>query len=233
MTVNSSRSVPKHTLLAILLSAIVIVFTVTVHTTESFLISDHTLKKTAAQYGPAARDRLLEWQHLVNSERENDELRKIRQTNQFFNTIPFLADDLHWGMNDYWATPIELLASDGGDCEDFAIAKYVTLKLLGVEEKKLTLTYVKSLALGQAHMVLTYYPAPEAEPLILDNLSDTVEPASKRTDLLPIYSFNGSGLWLAKQRGQGKMVGTSDRLRRWQDLLDRISGEIPRKEDSP
>ena len=204
-----------------------------VYTTESFLISESTLTTAEKKYGSEARGRLLAWQQLVNTEKESDELKKIRQVNLFFNTVPFLADAVHWGKSDYWATPIELLASAGGDCEDFAIAKYFTLRMLGVADKKITLTYVRALKLDQAHMVLTYYPSPGAEPLILDNLFDTVESASKRPDLLPVYSFNGSGLWLAKQRGQGKMVGSSNRLQRWQDLLSRLPGEINLKENSP
>jgi hypothetical protein len=71
-------------------------------------------------------------------------------------------------------------------------------------------------------MVLTYFSEPGVEPLVLDNLIDSVLPASQRTDLLPIYSFNGTGLWLAKQRGRGKLVGSSSRLKRWQDLLQKM-----------
>jgi hypothetical protein len=71
-------------------------------------------------------------------------------------------------------------------------------------------------------MVLTYFSSPSAEPLVLDNLVGIVKPASERQDLIPIYSFNGTGLWLAKQRGRGKLAGSSSRLKRWQDLLERM-----------
>ena len=72
-------------------------------------------------------------------------------------------------------------------------------------------------------MVLTYYSEPDAEPLVLDNLIDSIHPSSKRTDLLPIFSFNGTGLWTAKQRGLGKLAGNSSRIRLWQDLLQKMS----------
>ena len=81
-------------------------------------------------------------------------------------------------------------------------------------------------------MVLTYYPAPGAEPLVLDNLVDSIKPSSQRADLLPVYSLNGSGLWLANQRGKGKLVGDSDRLKHWRTLIDRISGEMEPNEAS-
>jgi predicted transglutaminase-like cysteine proteinase len=203
-----------------------------VFTGESFVISERTLKRAEDQYGQGARKRLLDWQNLIQTE-GGDNLEKLEKVNRFMNKIPFISDAIHWGKDDYWATPVEFLASDGGDCEEFAIAKYFTLIKLGIAENQLTLTYVKALRLNQAHMVLTYYPAPGKEPLVLDNLVDTIEPSSKRTDLLPVYSFNGAGLWLAKQRNRGKMIGDSNRLKRWQDLIDRMTEEFQENEDAP
>jgi predicted transglutaminase-like cysteine proteinase len=98
--------------------------------------------------------------------------------------------------------------------------------MIGVTEEKLNITYVKAWKLNQSHMVVTYYKKPGAEPLVLDNLVNTIEPATKRTDLLPVYSFNGSGLWLAKERGRGNLVGTSDRLKLWNDLLERMPDSL-------
>ena len=84
------------------------------------------------------------------------------------------------------------------------------------------ITYVKAVKLNQAHMVLAFYPEPGGEPYILDNLIDDIKPASQRKDLVPVYSFNGEGLWLSKLRGQeGKRFGSADKLKNWQDLLTR------------
>ena len=94
---------------------------------------------------------------------------------------------------------------------------------MGIEEEKLNLTYVKALTYNVHHMVLTYFSTPGSEPLVLDNIVADIKPASQRRDLLPIYSFNGTGLWLAKQRGRGKSAGSSSRLKRWQDLVQRMS----------
>jgi len=211
---------------------ILLVTVLPVFTGESFIINERILKRAEEQYGPDARRRLLDWQNLIQNEGGNN-LEKLEKVNRFMNKIPFISDAIHWHKDDYWATPVEFLASDGGDCEDFAIAKYFTLIKLGIAENQLTLTYVKALRLNQAHMVLTYYPAPGKEPLVLDNLIETIEPSSKRTDLLPVYSFNGTGLWLAKQRNRGKMIGDSSRLKRWQDLLDRMTEEFQENEDAP
>lgn len=196
---------------------------------DDFLtVGEGLLRHVEKQYGLSARKRLLAWQDLMRT-RDNDIMKMLNKVNYFFNAIPFVSDAVHWGVEDYWATPVEFLASDGGDCEDFAIAKYFTLRALGVAEKQLTLTYVKALRLGQTHLVLAYYPSPDAEPFILDNLSDTIEPSSRRTDLLPVYSFNASGLWMAKQRGKGEMVGEGRRIRPWRELLDRMTKEFSLK----
>jgi predicted transglutaminase-like cysteine proteinase len=174
------------------------------------------------QYGIGAKKRLLAWQALIRTDLSETDRDKLEKVNDFFNKIRFVDDRIHWKKKDYWATPVEFLSTNGGDCEDFSLAKYFTLKALGVDESKLNLTYVKALELNQAHMVLTYYATPRAEPLVLDNLIQDIRPASKRRDLLPVYSFNGSGLWLAKVRGKGQRVGDSDRLKLWQDLLKRM-----------
>ncbi len=199
---------------------------------ESLVISEQTLQRVERQYGSGARRRLKDWQELLKDD-QGSERNKLERVNRFFNALTFVDDAIHWQTTDYWATPIEFLASQGGDCEDFAIAKYFSLMELGITEEKLALTYVKALRLNQAHMVLTYYSTPGAEPLILDNLNAAILPASKRPDLLPVYSLNGSGLWLAKQRGKGKLIGSSERLKRWREMLDRFNDETQQDKETP
>jgi len=140
--------------------------------------------------------------------------------------MQFISDKKHWHKEDYWATPVEFLSTNGGDCEDFSIAKYFTLLEIGVPDERLRITYVKAIRLNQAHMVLAYYETPESEPLILDNLTKRIQAASQRRDLLPVYSFNGSHLWMAKERGQGRRVaGGSQRINLWRDLNVRMQKE--------
>lgn len=196
----------------------------TVFTAGHFSLSRELLQKAEKKYGKDAYNRLLAWEELVNQDRSTSDRAKLEKVNNFFNSKIRFANDIEvWGVQDYWATPIEFLCKSAGDCEDFAIAKYFTLKAMGISDEKLRITYVKAVQYNIHHMVLTYYSTPEAEPLVLDNLVDSINPASKRTDLVPIFSFNGSGLWMAKQRGQGKMAGSSSRIRLWQDLLQKMS----------
>ncbi len=194
---------------------------------QDFKLGQDIFVTVEKQYGSGARERLLNWEKLIREDNSATDIEKLDKVNKFFNQLLFIDDISHWGKEDYWATPVEFLASQGGDCEDFSLAKYFTLLALGVAEKKLNLTYVKALKLNQAHMVMTYFSKPGADPLVLDNLVGAIIPASQRKDLLPVYSFNGSGLWLAKQRGRGKLVGSSERLKRWQDVLKRMPNIIP------
>ena len=179
-----------------------------------------------AKYGAAAVERVQRWQILSKSELGLNDLDKLRLVNNFFNEVPSVSDLQHWHKQDYWATPLEMLASNGADCEDFAIGKYFTLRELGVPDERLKITYVKArlAPTGQsvAHMVLTYYATPEAEPLVLDNLNGAIKPAHERLDLTPLYSFNASGLWAAKERSLGKWLGSVDDINLWKDLLKRM-----------
>ena len=189
-------------------------------------LSEKLLSKISDVYGVAAKERLLKWQSVVYDNANLDEAGKLEAVNDFFNTNARFVNDIdHWKINDYWATPVEFLSTNGGDCEDFSIAKYFTLKEMGVPVEKMRIMYVKAIELNQAHMVLTYYETPDAEPVILDNLINEIKLASKREDLVPVYSFNGDGLWVSKERGKGLRVGSSKRISLWRDLGLRIKAQ--------
>lgn len=188
---------------------------------------DRLERSLSSRFDTAAKTRFIAWRQMLGEGRSLPELQKIRRINDFFNhQIIFDSDWNIWGQADYWATPLETIGQGRGDCEDFSIAKYYSLLDLGIPLEKLRLVYVKVLTntnegpLSVAHMVLAYYPAPNAEPLVLDNLIPEIRPASRRTDLSPIFSFNSSGLW----QGTGNQSSRSN-LSRWQDLLNRARAE--------
>lgn len=193
---------------------------------EEIGITSEVVDWVEKKYGARARHRVELWKALIEQNDDQSERSKIDLVNDFFNELPFDSDRRLWGKEDYWATPIEALARDGADCEDYSIAKYFTLRALGVSEEKMRITYVKALELNQAHMVLTYYEEPGAVPLVLDNLKERVLLATQRRDLAPVYSFNADGLWLAKNRGEGRKVGTSSNIGLWQELKARMKKEL-------
>lgn len=189
------------------------------------------VQRAQETYGVRAGKRVTTWRTLVMQNRAAglSERQKLEKVNQFFNQMRFIDDIKLWRKKDYWATPLEFLGAAGGDCEDFSISKYFTLLELGIPDEKMRMVYVKALDYNQFHMVVAYYDTPSSVPVILDNLIGSIRPASQRRDLMPIYSFNGSHLWLMKARGQGELAGQSSRLGLWSDLRNRMtSGRLAR-----
>ena len=186
-------------------------------------VSEQLIEVYSRRFGPEARARLEAWKRDAAARKRSPgrEAAMLSEVNRMLNRVRFVDDRVHWGEVDYWATPAESVGSNGADCEDFSIAKYFLLKELGVPVTRLRLTYVKSLKLNQAHMVLAYYERPDAEPLVLDNLEDRVRPASQRADLVPVYSFNDEEVWI-EMRGRS---GSPTQLRNWRALMDRLDWE--------
>lgn len=176
--------------------------------------------------------RFQAWRDFLSHAGVGTDMDKLKKTNEFINRNVRFVDDIgNWGQNDYWATPLETLGKGQGDCEDYVIAKYYSLVLLGVPADRLRLIYVQartgsgSASPAQAHMVLAYYSEPDEEPWVLDNLVGEVRLASRRPDLSPVFSFNAKGIF----SGTGGQVVApavgAGRLSRWEDLLKRVASE--------
>ena len=183
----------------------------------------------AQRAGPRALAGMQALHQVMAAAAALDDAGRLQAINQFYNRrILFRDDAAVWGQVDYWASPLETLNMGQGDCEDFAIAKYFSLVALGVPVTKLRLVYVRAQVGGpqgvvQAHMVLAYHASAEAEPLILDNLISEIRPASRRPDLVPVFSFNGDGLW----QGVGSQAAGDPvaRLSRWRETLAKARAE--------
>lgn len=209
---SSCSSAPHHLLLSSLL-------------VTSMLLSPARPAEAQAEHLPGLSSaisdaRLSSWHNLLGQNPHDDERAQLQRVNDFINrSVTFVSDQQAWGIDDYWATPAQTLLLGQGDCEDFAIAKYFSLVRMGVPSDKLRLTFVKALTQNQAHMVLAYYPTPSAQPLILDNLDTRIRPASERADLLPVYSFNNHGVFLAKS--PQRVSQPPEFLARWNELSER------------
>lgn len=185
--------------------------------------------QTLAQqrYGANASSTVAAWRQLIEEARGLSDPEKLTKVNTFFNRrILYQIDAMVWKQDDYWATPLEFMGRATGDCEDFAIAKYMTLQLLGIGNDNLRLVYVRaktSASTSVAHMVLGYYPQPNVEPMILDNLITSVRQASQRPDLSPVFSFNSEGLWAGAATTSS--ADPTARLSRWRDVLERMRAD--------
>lgn len=187
------------------------------------------MSQAAQRLGPRAVQSVRVLQPLIVTVADQDDESRLVAVNQFFNRRVLFRDDADvWGEHDHWASPLEMLDKGAGDCEDYAIAKYFTLVATGMPASKLRLVYVRAQIGGpggpaQAHMVLAYYAAPSAEPLILDNLIGDVRPASRRPDLTPVFSFNSDGLWQGV--GAAAAGDPAARLSRWRDVMAKARAE--------
>ena len=173
------------------------------------------VSKIELLYGNKAHRRASDWLTLVEDLHDEDLETKIESVNDFFNQLTFINDAELWGKDDYWASMAEFIGAGGGDCEDFTLAKFYTLVFLGVDPSQLQMTYVNAVEYQEAHMVLAYQASPHDEPLILDNIDKRLLPASKRTDLEPIYAFDVNEIWLTKQIGQGQLIGKATTIKPW------------------
>ena len=198
---------------------------VSIFAADTLVLSQKLFDYVQWKYGATAKQRVMDWEKTIGEGKKLPEPEKLQLTNDFFNRVPYYTDQEHWGGGNYWATPVETLATNGGDCEDYAIGKYFTLLAMGMPMDKLKITYAKALKTNQPHMILAYYDTPNADPLILDNLDKVIRHGAERDDLMPVYSFNADGLWLAKERGNGRRISGSDRFSIWNDLIARMSAE--------
>ena len=181
------------------------------------------IQDVETQYGNKAVKRVVNWDELMLENKEISIEDKLKRANRFFNKIRYRSDLEHWGMEDFWATPLEMLGTNHGDCEDYTIAKYFTLLALGIPDEDLRITYVNAVKLGQAHMVLTYYGESKTDPLVLDNLEYWIQPASNRSDLEPVYSFNGAGLWMSQERNRSDFYKNgAQQIDQWAAMLNRL-----------
>lgn len=182
------------------------------------------LRQTAQQkYGSKGVQNLDRWLSTLSSLQNLPEDQQLKEVNSFWNRIALAGEDRHiWGVEDYWASPLETLGRGRADCEDYVIGKYFSLIHLGVPAEKLRLIYVRAQVAGSslAHMVLGYYVTPEAEPLLLDNLTGLIRPASQRPDLTPVFSFNSQGVYVGNQA-----QSSIDRISRWRGLLEKMRTE--------
>lgn len=187
------------------------------------LVAAVVLENARVLFGPAAVKASSRWLSLLEKMRSAPELEQLRAVNNFWNSHLKPADDMAtWGVDDYWATPLESLAKGAGDCEDYVIGKYFSLVFMGMPPEKLRFIYVKA-RLGTesiAHMVLGYYSTPDSEPLVLDSLESRIVSASRRRDLTPVFSFNVRGIYVP-----GARPASVDRIGRWKSLLARMRGE--------
>jgi predicted transglutaminase-like cysteine proteinase len=184
----------------------------------------------AQRWGSSGLENLRALQAMVQQASAEEEMSRLTAVNRFVNIHINYGDDIDvWGSANFWASPVDAIGKGRGSCKEYAFVKYFSLIAAGVPVSQLRLVYVRALldsAEGLqvvAHMVLAYYPAPNREPLILDNLTNDIKPVSERPDLIPIFSFNNEGLWVGFQ---GDPYGDPAlKLVKWRNTLAQAKAE--------
>ena len=179
-----------------------------------------TMKVTAHE----AMTKIARWQAFIQYVRQRSDAEKIAAVNDYFNRFHFVTDATLWGQPDYWATPLQVLAVGGGDCEDLAVAKYFTLRILGISDERLRLIYVLNYDTPSGrpdpHMVLTYRAAENADQLVLDILTNEIQSLAQRKALEPVYSLNSTGLWYIDDNARDIPAGNPAQLVQWRRLSE-------------
>lgn len=137
--------------------------------------------------------KLKEWKDFLISIRDEPLLEKLRQVNRFLNKYPYIDDVVNWGFDNYWETPYEFQRKSG-NCKDYAIAKFMSLRAIGVPNDMMRIVVLKDLNLGGIiHAILVV--SDDEKSYILDNQIKQVVTTDKVYHYVPIYSINEEHWW--------------------------------------
>lgn len=173
-------------------------------------------------YNSQSKNILNDYEKFINKIKNRSFMDKLKLVNGYLNSLNAHYDDKD-NKKDYWSTRGEFLSRGGGDCEDYAIAKYYTLKDLGFDTKNMCLLVVKEKYSGFYHMVLSVWQKDKNQPLILDNLSFKVLRANKRVDLKPHTCINENGYFSVNKNG--KRAKKNIRFKAFEKMLKREKRE--------
>ena len=132
------------------------------------------------------------WQKFMDTVRDSPKDQQMSEVNRFMNEAKYIVDPINWGVNDYWATPGQFFEKDG-DCEDYAIAEYLTLRALGWPAEQMRVVILQDMNLKVAHAILAVRH--EGRNMVLDDQIAMVIEDHRIVHYRPIYSLNEEGWW--------------------------------------
>jgi len=137
-----------------------------------------------------------DWQKLLAEARASPPARQLDLVNRFMNKRPYITDPVNWGIEDYWETMGQFFSKEG-DCEDYAIAKFYSLRALGWDNDKLRIVVLQDQNLKVPHAILVVLTG--GKTLVLDNQINQVVEAASIRHYRPIFSVNETTWWLHRQ----------------------------------
>lgn len=155
----------------------------------------------ASAAGPGAGGQCVwdEWQKIMAPLRDQPPMVQLKRVNDEMNKRRYTLDKANFGMEDYWQTVFEFLR-ENGDCEDYAIAKYLTLRALGWPADKLRIVVLRDTKLNLNHAVLAAYT--DEGIYIGDNQVEGIVKASSIRHYRAIYSINEDKWWLHRPKAK-------------------------------
>jgi len=139
---------------------------------------------------------LTEWKEFLTSLKGKGKLSQVKAVNAYMNRQRYFTDPRNYGVKDYWATPGQFFERNG-DCEDYAIAKFMSLRALGFTNKEMRIVVLQDMNLRVGHAILVVNLNGQA--LVLDNQVRSVVRAETIRHYRPIYSINEHNWWLHRR----------------------------------
>ncbi len=132
------------------------------------------------------------WMKFIKKISKKDKWTQVKEVNRYMNQAKYITDNVNWGKKDYWSSPGEFF-SRFGDCEDFSIAKFLSLKMLGFSDDEIRVVVVKDLNLKIGHAVTVVLVKGKA--FVLDNQIKQVVESSTIKHYEPVFSIGLKSWW--------------------------------------
>lgn len=145
------------------------------------------------QVTPTNQCHLARWRIFLKQILTKPKREQLDLVNAYLNKWLYVIDPVNYGVKDYWATPKQFMQRNG-DCEDYAISKFMSLAHLGFPKANMRVLVLQDLNLSTAHAVLLVEL--DGEVLMLDNQISSVINADRVKHYKPIYSINEEAWWL-------------------------------------
>lgn len=153
---------------------------------------NHILKQHPIQKAKYRSEKTDNWNKLIQEVKGQPKIRQMMRVNMWFEQYPYKYDPNVYKQKDYWATPLEFLEY-GGDCEDYAIAKYMTLRQLGfpASSMKITMVYDGKTMSDHAFLIVDH----DGIQYVMDNREKLVVARYMENRYMPHFAFNEDYVW--------------------------------------
>jgi predicted transglutaminase-like cysteine proteinase len=117
------------------------------------------------------------------------------------------SDESLYGETDVWRAPLALLETGAGDCEDYAIAKFVALRMAGIASDDLRLVIMHDAVRNEDHAVASVRQ--DGHWLLLDNRRMAMVEDVSLINHQPLFVIDGQGV--RQYRDAPVMAGAQQR----------------------